>query len=292
MIVVNHSLLMADAATQNRVLPEYHHLIIDEAHQLENAVTEQLSFRADAFSLAQQFAALYAPAGRASGLLIDLLALMRRGLPEDLAAILREQVKKLERGVDDVRERLGDFWDVMADVVRSLQTHLDRSDYDVRLRVSESLRNQPAWVEIEVSWENLANLWQRLLRGLRDLIAGLGDLRDGGFAPKGMAELIESLDAVQQRLIEQYSQMEMWTIKPDHNGIYWVEVGANEGRTTLRSAPLHIGPLVQEHIFFHSDTVILTSATLRTANSFDYVRDRLQAHDADTITVGSPFDYS
>ena len=35
----------------------------------------------------------------------------------------------------------------------------------------------------------------------------------------------------------------------------------------------------------------MTSATLRTAGSFDYVRDRLSAQDADTATVGSPFDY-
>jgi DNA polymerase-3 subunit epsilon/ATP-dependent DNA helicase DinG len=59
----------------------------------------------------------------------------------------------------------------------------------------------------------------------------------------------------------------------------------------LRAAPLHIGPLVQEHVLFHNDTVIMTSATLRTAGSFDYLRDRLYAQEADTVAVGSPFDY-
>ena len=64
-IVVNHALLMADAATENRVLPEYHHLIIDEAHHLEDAVTDQLSFKADGFILAQLFNALYPRRDRA-----------------------------------------------------------------------------------------------------------------------------------------------------------------------------------------------------------------------------------
>ena len=36
---------------------------------------------------------------------------------------------------------------------------------------------------------------------------------------------------------------------------------------------------------------MLTSATLQTAGSFDYLRERLQATDVKTIDVGSPFDY-
>ena len=54
---------------------------------------------------------------------------------------------------------------------------------------------------------------------------------------------------------------------------------------------MHVGQLVQDNVLFKNETVIMTSATLRTAGSFDYVRDRLSAQDADTATVGSPFDY-
>ncbi len=85
--------------------------------------------------------------------------------------------------------------------------------------------------------------------------------------------------------------MEAWAVKPDRNGIYWIESNAGNGIVSLRSAPLNIGPLVQEHILFRNDTVVLTSATMRTAGSFDYVRDRLQCYDADSTFVGSPFDY-
>ena len=44
-LVVNHALLLADVATGNRVLPEYNYVIIDEAHHLEEATTNALSFR-------------------------------------------------------------------------------------------------------------------------------------------------------------------------------------------------------------------------------------------------------
>jgi DNA polymerase-3 subunit epsilon/ATP-dependent DNA helicase DinG len=74
--------------------------------------------------------------------------------------------------------------------------------------------------------------------------------------------------------------------------ISWVEAETNNAhRLSLHAAPLHVGPLVQEHLFNKKDVVILTSATLRTAGTFDFLRERLNAWDAGELAVGSPFDY-
>jgi ATP-dependent DNA helicase DinG len=43
--------------------------------------------------------------------------------------------------------------------------------------------------------------------------------------------------------------------------------------------------------FTASESVILTSATLTTDGQFDFLRERLNAWEADELTVGSPFDY-
>ncbi len=45
LLIVNHALLLADIATNNRVLPEYDVLIVDEGHNLEEATTNALSYR-------------------------------------------------------------------------------------------------------------------------------------------------------------------------------------------------------------------------------------------------------
>jgi len=55
-LVINHALLVLDAMTENRVLPEYRHVIVDEAHQLEEAVTNGLSFRLDRATLQRRLA--------------------------------------------------------------------------------------------------------------------------------------------------------------------------------------------------------------------------------------------
>jgi DNA polymerase-3 subunit epsilon/ATP-dependent DNA helicase DinG len=53
-----------------------------------------------------------------------------------------------------------------------------------------------------------------------------------------------------------------------------------------------VGPLLEQNLFSKLETVILTSATLRTANNFSYIRERLELEDAEELTVGSPFDYA
>jgi DNA polymerase-3 subunit epsilon/ATP-dependent DNA helicase DinG len=79
--------------------------------------------------------------------------------------------------------------------------------------------------------------------------------------------------------------------EPTSSGIYWMSIAARDGQITLHSAPLHVGPLLEKNIYEKLDTVILTSATLRTEMEFHYIRERLGLEDADEFAVDSPFDY-
>src|SRR5262249_36575361 len=47
LIVVNHALMLADLASEANVLPPYDHIIIDEAHNLEDVATDQFGFAVD-----------------------------------------------------------------------------------------------------------------------------------------------------------------------------------------------------------------------------------------------------
>ncbi len=51
LLIVNHALLLSDVATGSKVLPEYSYLIVDEAHHLEFATTNALSFRLTQFDM-------------------------------------------------------------------------------------------------------------------------------------------------------------------------------------------------------------------------------------------------
>jgi DNA polymerase-3 subunit epsilon/ATP-dependent DNA helicase DinG len=72
-LVVNHALLLADVATGNRVLPEYNYVIIDEAHHLEDATTNALSFRITQSMIDRTVRELGSPNSGALGKLLTLL---------------------------------------------------------------------------------------------------------------------------------------------------------------------------------------------------------------------------
>jgi len=80
-------------------------------------------------------------------------------------------------------------------------------------------------------------------------------------------------------------------LDPKPDVIYWVEINPNGRGLALNAAPLHIGPLMERHLWHEKSAVILTSATLTAANSFDYLRNRLYATEADDLALGSPFDF-
>jgi DNA polymerase-3 subunit epsilon/ATP-dependent DNA helicase DinG len=79
--------------------------------------------------------------------------------------------------------------------------------------------------------------------------------------------------------------------EPAPNLVYWIEVNSGNNRLALNAAPLRVGPLIQKYLWHEKSSVILTSATLTTNSEFDYVRTALSADEADTLMLGSPFDY-
>ena len=153
-VVVNHALLMADAATENRVLPEYHHLIVDEAHHLEDAVTDQLSFKADSLLVSQTLRRRPSARGgrTAAGHGARALAGCWPTSTKRSARARRRPSSPprsaatscaLQADCDGVYLRLDDFWQVMEEVVQAFRPQADNSDYDLRIRITEC-HAQPA----------------------------------------------------------------------------------------------------------------------------------------------------
>jgi ATP-dependent DNA helicase DinG len=62
---------------------------------------------------------------------------------------------------------------------------------------------------------------------------------------------------------------------------------------SLASAPIEVGPALKQQLYDKVPTVVLTSATLSTGGpgGFDLFKSRLGLDDADTLQLGSPFDY-
>src|SRR5207253_10443590 len=86
-LVVNHALLMADLAMGGGLLPEYKHLIIDEAHNLEEEATEALGFTVNRPMVMRLLDELSLPPGgsTAKGRTDDFLGLLRGALSTEVS---------------------------------------------------------------------------------------------------------------------------------------------------------------------------------------------------------------
>ncbi len=289
-LVVNHALLLADVASENRILPEYVDLIADEAHHLESAVTSALSFRVDKRLIESLLDEVNKPR---VGLLADLARRVDATLPAEYSQNIASRVEELREAGQQSVVRLEEFF-LTLDYFLGQYAN-GQALYAEQVRLTQGIRSQPSYDDLEISWDNFNHYLKTITKSLGKLSGNMADLsashdiEDGEDLWLALMSLTRSLEEIQKN-------MDDLLVNPSENMIYWAEL--YKQRVSLHAAPLHVGPLVEEHIFKTKETVILTSATLRTVGhsqdgkpSFDYLRERLHAQHAEELAVGSPFDY-
>jgi DNA polymerase-3 subunit epsilon/ATP-dependent DNA helicase DinG len=298
LVIVNHALLLADVAVQNRALPDYSFLIVDEAHHLESATTSGLSVKIDRSSVRRLLADVGAARTRegaavsvpTSGILGETMTRCRMaGLDEEIMGMVLDIVRRVAYKADKARRALEVFFDRLEDFIADASDGRVDSRYAFRLRVTGAERVQPAWDEVEIAWDGAAVPLFSITDGLEQLSGGLDDLDELGVVD--VEGLQVELIGTARKLAEIRGHLTTFVTQPSRQTVYWVQVGPGQVPISVHAAPLHVGPLVQEHLFYKKESVILTSATLRTGESFDFLRERLYAMDAEELAVDSPFDY-
>ena len=292
LIIVNHALLLADVAVENRALPKYKYLIVDEAHHLEAATTSGLSFETDRASVRRLLTEIgrLTSGGRVHGLLGHVLGCCRQAdLPQGPKDRVELSIGVVGRHVDAALSQLDVFFDSLQGFAQE-QKGDRRSQYAFKMRLTSGERVQPAWDSIEIGCDNVSSSMKQVVRELMRLAGGLSELALTYDLP-GADDLELQMLGMAQHLEDVRAQIDYMILDPADSAIYWLEMQPNRDHLSLHAAPLHIGPLVEEHLLHQKQSVVLTSATLRTGGTFDFVRERLHAWDANELAVGSPFDY-
>lgn len=286
LLIVNHALLLSDVATGNRVLPDYDILIVDEAHHIEDATTNALSYRLTQADIEH---ALRELGGSKSGAMGWLLAATQDLLsPGDYASLhhlvdratdLAFQYENLSRG----------FFTAIDKFLFEQRDGRPIGNYSHQERILSATRTQPAWGEVELAWDDAQRTLQPLIDVLAKLLQAIAELLTD--LHEEDEELYSRLSNLYRRFMEMNENLNALVFKPDTEKIYWVEINTGGWRLAVNAAPLHIGHLMQQYLWNEKSSVILTSATLTAAGEFDYIRSRLYAEDADELALGSPFDF-
>ncbi len=287
-VVVNHALLLADLGVESHVLPPYDYLIVDEAHHLEDRATDQLSLRVGRREVEILLSAVgmggVGPRGIVGRLPMLFLDDDQEKQRQKAARHLEEvetQAERARRGAGAMFQRLEEFF--------KEQRALGGS-YDQQIMITSATRIQPDWSDVEIAWEGFSMPLHRVLDGL-DEVYRLADGGDAAGADEDRQDLLQELRMLIGRGRELADAVDQIIMEPSENGIYWVTISRRDGEMTLESAPLEVAPILREALFGAKESVILTSATLRTAGSFRYVESRVGLEEPQELAVGSPFDY-
>jgi DNA polymerase-3 subunit epsilon/ATP-dependent DNA helicase DinG len=292
-VIVNHSLLLSDLLASHSVIPTYRQLVIDEAHHLESEATDQVGYaltRATALDLIHRVITESEPLGIAGvlGLSFRSVAALAGGRGRETAAELHERLteahataKTCIQGVDRVFGALGDFME---------RHEHDAFGYERQLRLTPAARRDPGWSQLEIEWDDLLQPFGRLIEDLRFFDRMVDRFSDDELPTR--PELKTEFDVLQQDIDRFRTRMSELVSNPSDEMIYWLSRRLVTDESSGHAAPLHVGALLNERLFQRCESVTLTSATLTTDGSFDFIRDRLSLDDANEERVASPFDFA
>jgi DNA polymerase-3 subunit epsilon/ATP-dependent DNA helicase DinG len=285
-LVVNHALLLSDVSTGSKVLPEYDYLIVDEAHHLESATTNALSFKLTQFDLSRTLKEV----GNAnSGVLGHLLSSIHAAIPpSDRAKVIQKVEHATSQAIrlDKLNQEFFSIINLFAASQREGQT---QSTYAWQSRILPATRKLAEWEEVEMIWGQTSETMRLLLNSLENLYKIAGELYGDG--NEELETPMGDLSNILRRMTEMHNNLTGLVLDPSSTTVYWIEVKPKDERLSLNAAPLHVGGLITEYLWNQKSAVILTSATLTTHGEFTYLRNRLGADMADDMALGSPFDY-
>lgn len=286
LLVVNHALLLSDVASGSHVLPPYDYLIVDEAHHLESATTNALSFRLTQGDLERTLKIL---GGESSGVLGRLLTETSGSLRPANFALLGQKVARAADQAFRLEQYNREFFKILAEFAAFQREGQPQSGYAWQARILPATRTLPGWDEVEMAWDAAGETLRLLLNTLSELYKDAASLYADGL--ETLQDAMSDLSNVFRRLAEAEANVSAMIGEPNAGTVYWIEVQPNGNRLSLNAAPLQVGPLIEKHIWNEKSSVVLTSATLSTHGSFDYMRSTLGAEMADELALGSPFDY-
>lgn len=284
-LVVNHALLLADVQIGNRVLPEYRYLVIDEAHHLEDATTNGLSFQITQAVFQRRLADL---GDARRGLLGDVLRGTHGSVPGNYYTQIESYVETVAQSLQAMGHHVERYFDILLNFLQSAG-QVRPGEYVNQVRITQQLRARSGWGQVEDAWHVLSQFTTAISSAMNRLARGLAGLEQ--FDVLNYDDMMSSVGAAARHLEEIHAQLGAFSSTPQDNMIYWVQVDQDGQRLSIHAAPLHVGPLLEQHLWEPKQSVILTSATLRTGGTFDYLRERLNAFTVDEAVVGSPFDY-
>ena len=262
-VIVNHHLFFADLALRGRdygqVLPDYSAVIFDEAHQIEDIASTYFGSQVSSYQVE------------------DLVRDISRLMISDVAAAM-----ELTKASARVTRFADQFWLSFLGQDRQAAIPITLNG-DGRF----AIRQQMFVRQVRKGQFEPTPIGERFVT-FKNALARL----------KSALEVVKDppseMDAVLRRVEQILFDVEFIILGDDRNFIYWCE---RRGRGVfLQATPIDVSGLLNDKLFNIQgenkvESVVMTSATLTSGGSFEFIKDRLGVESADELIAESNFDY-
>jgi len=286
LVIVNHSLLFTDAASDHQILGPYSTLIVDEAHHAESSASNCLTTNLTKWNFLE----------------LDMRLNSSRGANTGLISSIREFVRDIKDEIG-LRESI-DLIDLIEETVAELKDQTEMFFNSALIQARQLLRDPAASKarihnsrELPVFSGEEQGQIKRLLIRIIESLEHLTELLETYAKPEAeLYNIISELESLTNLCLKIKEKFSYFTGDIPETDVVWVEINerAKEPRVDFFSVPLNIGDLLANSLYPGLDRCVMTSATMRVGESFDYIIGRLGLNtlDADMITtkhLGSPY---
>jgi ATP-dependent DNA helicase DinG len=261
LLVCNHAIFFSDLALRMQdagFLPDYRHVILDEAHMLEDVAAEHFGLRLSEGRVRHFLKMLHEPR-KGRGILATLESI------DESDPLMSDALV----AVDLVEQAANAFFD-------DLYAWNESQESDSGRVSTTGIVDNPLTPALQRLSGTLKLLRERASKEQEELELGSNCQRS------------EELSVVADALLEQKQE----------GMVHWIETGrpprrGGRGPVTVACAAIEVAPILRKHLFGREGGIICTSATLATApNDFSLLTSRLGCESAVTLQLGSPFNFA
>jgi ATP-dependent DNA helicase DinG len=286
-LVVNHSLLLADRQAGHTLLGEMDYLVVDEAHRLPAVTLEAHAVACGKWRLRE---------------VEDLVGSIPKGgsVPERVAlaagrlTVLGSEGKRAASSCEDfggairrVDKAFGLWWRALGTLVDEASAPGTRDSNRVRVRDKDEAFG-PIRSQTLALLEELADASGAFAR-----LAGHTSVLDD--LSSGLEDDLAQLAQAGQLLARLHQDVHFLMVDPDEDWVTWIEPAPSRGLRRLGATLLESGEVLREHWLDSDCRPIMTSATLAVGEDFTHLLQELgltrRRPATLTCTTPSPFDY-
>ena len=282
-LVVNHSLLLSDLASGGEILFPMSRLIVDEAHVLEKDAYShfKISWNHHVFrAICEKYFIEYS--GRISGSLSSIGLLSDQKNDSKLGDIVGSLLSTLKLALENSESFFTAMYQSFEEIHKKSQYVQKKRFFDTEFFAPFADDVQPFVDNVKEALDHARAIVKILEK--KEYAESKSLLSDISNANESMSEFVRSVLFL--------------TNVSDANFVYWYEfpTRGNVLNFSLNSVPIDVGEILGKSLFNKMDSLVLCSATMKTANSFHYIKNRMgirhiENHEIDEVDFGSPFDF-